>query len=198
MAANPKDLPRHHYTLEEYFALERVGEARYEYWNGDILCMSGGSERHYTISENLRTRLAQLVDGSDCRAYSGGVPVLTPSLPPYRYPDASVVCGKPGFKEYNGIDVLTNPILIIEVLSPGTEKLDKGEKRIAYQKISSLKEYLIISQDAPHIIQYIRQYIRQRRRWVRKDVGDPDARLELPSIDKTILLRDIYEGVVFD
>lgn len=194
MAANPKDLPRHHYTLEEYFALERVGEARYEYWDGDILCMSGGSERHYTISENLRTRLAQLVDGSDCRAYSGGVPVLTPWLPPYRYPDASVVCGKPVFKDCSGIDVLTNPVLIIEVLSPGTEKLDKGEKRIAYRKIPSLSEYLIVSQDAPHIT----QYIRQGRRWMRKDVGDSGALLELPSIERAIPLRDIYDGVVFD
>src|SRR5438552_1725637 len=125
MAAHLKDFPRHQYTLEEYFALERVGEARYEYWDGDILCMSGGTERHYTISENLRTLLAQALQGGDSRAYSGGVPIQTPSLPPYRYPDASVVCGKPVFVSINGIDVLTNPIIIVEVLSPGTEHLDK-------------------------------------------------------------------------
>ena len=55
MAAHLKNFPHHHYTLKGYFALEHVGEARYEYWDGDILCVSGGSERYYTISENLRT-----------------------------------------------------------------------------------------------------------------------------------------------
>jgi len=194
MAAHLRDSPRHHYTLEEYFALELVGEARYEYWDGDILCMSGGTEYHYTVSENFRTELAQAVQGRDCRAYSGGVPIQTPSLPPYRYPDASVVCGKPVFVNLNGIDVLTNPILIVEVLSPGTEHLDKEEKRDAYQKIPSLKEYLIAAQDTPHII----LCQRQARRWVRQDYGDLSASLQLISIDSRILIRDIYAGISFD
>jgi Uma2 family endonuclease len=194
MAANLKDLPRRHYTLEEYFALERVGEARYEYWDGDIICMSGGSERHYTISDNLFLRLSRLVEGRNCRAYSGGVPIDTPSLPPYRYPDASVVCGKPVFANISGIDALTNPILVIEVLSPGTEHLDKEAKRYAYQKLPSVKEYLIVSQDAPHIT----QYQRQGRRWARKDFGDLKSSLELTSINSQILMSDIYEGITFD
>ncbi|MEW6211245.1 MAG: Uma2 family endonuclease [Acidobacteriota bacterium] len=151
MAANLKFPPHHRYTLEEYFALERGGEARYEYWDGDILCMSGGSLQHYLISENLRTRLAEVLNDRECRPFSGGVPIRTPSLPPYRYPDASVVCGKMKFENINGIDALANPLLVVEVLSPGTEHLDKEEKRIAYQKIASLREYLIVAEDAPHI-----------------------------------------------
>ena len=194
MAAYPKGFPHHHYTLEEYFALEHVGEARYEYWDGDILCMSGGTERHYTISENLRTLLPQALQGRNCLTYSGGVPIQTPSLPPYRYPDASVVCGKPVFVNINGIDVLTNPIVIIEVLSPGTERLDKEAKRYAYQKIASVKEYLIVAQDAPHIT----QYHRQGRRWVRQDFGDLKASLEITSINAQVLLGDIYVGITFD
>jgi len=194
MAAHLKDVPRHYYTLEEYFALEGVGEARYEYWDGEIVCMSGGTERHYTISENLRTLLADLLKGRNCRAYSGGVPVHTPSLPPYRYPDASVVCGQPVFANLGGIDALTNPALIIEVLSPGTERLDKEEKRHAYQKLSSVKEYLIVSQDAPHIT----QYRRQGRRWVREDYGDLRASPELTSINCRVSLSDIYQGVTFN
>jgi Uma2 family endonuclease len=134
------------------------------------------------------------VEGTNCRAYSGGAPINTPSLPPYRYPDASIVCGKPVFVKINGIDVLTNPVLIVEVLSPGTEHLDKEEKRNAYQKIPSLKEYLIASQDAPHVI----LYRRQGRRWVRQDFGDLHASLELSSIGRRILMSDIYEGITFD
>ena len=193
MAAHLNEFPHHRYTMEEYFALERVGEARYEYWDGDILCMSGGTERHYTISDNLYLRLSRLLEGRNCRAFSGGAPIRTPSLPPYRYPDASVVCGKPVFASINGIDVLTNPSLIAEVLSPGTEQLDKGEKRDAYQKIPSVKEYLIISQDAPHIT----LYRRQGRRWLRQDFGDLNGSLELTSINSQVPISQIYVGITF-
>lgn len=194
MAAHLKDIPRRHYTPEEYFALEHVGEARYEYWGGDILCVSGGTERYYTISHNLLTLLAQAKQNQNGCAFSGGVPIQTPSLPPYRYPDASVVCGEPVFTTISGIDVLTNPLIIVEVLWPGTEHLDKEAKRYAYQKIASVKEYLIVAQDAPHIT----AYRRQGRCWVRQDVGDLKASLELASINSQVLLSDIYKGITFD
>lgn len=194
MAARHKDFPHHHYTLEEYFALEGVGEAHFEYWDGDILCVSGGTKRHYTISENLRTKLPQLLQGQNCLAYSGGVPIRTPSLPPYRYPDVSVVCGEPNYVNVGGIDTLTNPVLIIEVLSPGTEHLDKEAKRHAYQKIASVKEYLLVAQDAPHIT----QYRRQGRRWVRQDCGDLKSVVELGSISSQVSIGDICAGVTFD
>ena len=87
----------------------------------------------------------------------------------------------------------TNPVLIVEVLSPGTEHLDKEEKRNAYQRIPSLKEYLIVSQDAPHIT----QYRRQGRRWVRQDFADLKTSLELTSINSQVLIRDIYTGITF-
>jgi Uma2 family endonuclease len=193
MAVNIKNLPRHHYTLEEYFALEHAGEARFEYWDGDVVCMSGGSQRHYTISDNLHVNLARLLDGRDCRAYSSAVPINTPSLPPYRYPDATVVCGTPIFTTINGIDVLTSPVLIAEVLSPETEHLDKELKRHAYQKISSLVEYLVVSQDAPHIT----RYVNQGGNWVRKDFGDLTVQVELPSISSLVMMADVYDGVTF-
>ncbi|MGH9940653.1 MAG: Uma2 family endonuclease, partial [Blastocatellia bacterium] len=112
---------------------------------------------------------------------------------PYSYPDASVVYGKPAFANINGIDALTNPIIIVEVLSPGAEHLDKEEKRNTYQKIPSLKEYLIVSQDAPHLT----LYRRQGRRWARQDFGDLKAALELTSINSQVLISDIYAGITF-
>ncbi len=193
MAANLKNVPRHHYTLEEYFALERASEARYEYWDGVIVCMSGGTRRHYTISDNLHALLSSLLRGKDCRAFSGGTPISTPSLPPYRYPDASAVCGKPNFVTISGIDALTNPVVIIEVLSPGTEQLDKEEKREAHQKLASVKEYLLVAQDAPHVT----QYRRQGRRWARSDYGDLQSSVQLTAIGQELRVGDIYEGVTF-
>lgn len=194
MAVNFQNFPRPRFTLEEYFALERGSEARYEYWDGEIVCMSGGSLHRSFISDNLHNRLSDLLKGRPCRAFSGGMPVKTPSFPPYRYPDASVVCGEIVTEKINGIDVLVNPVLVVEVLSPGAEHLDKEPKRDAYQKLPSVMEYLIVAQDAPHIT----QYLRQGRRWVRKDFSDLSARLALPSIRSEILIGDIYEGVTFD
>lgn len=192
--ANLKDLPRPHYTIEEYFALAQVSEARYKYWDGEIVCMSGGTEHHYLISENLRTLLSDVLKGRECRAFSGSVPIDTPSLPPYRYPNASVVCGKPVFTKINKIDALVNPILVIEVLSPGTEILDRKQKKAAYQAIPSVQEYGLVAQDEPHVT----QFIREGEGWRRRDFSDLQGAMELPSINCSIALSEIYEGITFD
>ncbi len=194
MVASLKDLPRPHYRLEEYFALERAGQARYEYWNGYVLCMSGGSRQHATICSNVHFRLSQQLEKKACRTYTGEMQIKTPDLPPYRYPDVSVVCGKPVFEKMEGFDVLTNPILVVEVLSPGTAHLDRQEKREAYQALPSVMEYLIISQDAPHVTQYLRQ---PDGKWLRNDAGDLTAIIKLPSIGCTLPLREVYDDVEF-
>lgn len=147
MAANLNTQRRHYYTLEEYFALEKVGDARYEYWDGGIFCMSGDSRRHYRLSSNIHFLLHRVIEKKDCEAFTEGSPIKTPKLPPYRYPDASVVCGESQFESINGIDALLNPLLIVEVLSPPTETAGREEKRIAYQAIESLPEYLLIAPD---------------------------------------------------
>ncbi|HZS09382.1 MAG TPA: Uma2 family endonuclease [Blastocatellia bacterium] len=194
MAANLKDPPRHHYTLEEYFALERVGVARYEYWNGEIVCMSGGSRRHVRISGNVYFSLRQQLAGRPCDTFTGDLQIKTPLLPPYRYPDVSVVCGQPDFENIEGFDVLVNPVLIVEVLSPGTASRDRNEKREAYQALPSLREYLLISQDAPHIT----HYLRQADGWARHDYGDLAATVDLPSVQCRMSLMDVYYRVDFN
>ncbi len=197
MVVNRRDLPSHHYTLEEYFALERAGDARYEYWDGEIVCMSGGSRQHAMIGGNLYFNLrAQLKAG--CQTFNADMPVRTPALPPYRYPDASVACGNLVFENINGIDVLTNPILIVEVLSPGTENPDRKEKRAAYQLIPSVMELLLIAQDAPHVNQLLRPSQAEAKEWGRHDYGDPAAVIELASINCSLSLRDVYEGIDFN
>lgn len=195
MAASLRDLPRPYYRLEEYFALEQAGEARYEYWDGNVLCMSGGSREHATICSNVHFRLSQKLEATGCRAYTGEMQIKTPLLPPYRYPDASVVCGKPVFDKVEGFDVLVNPLQVVEVLSPGTAHLDRKEKREAYQALASLQEYLIISQDAPHVTQYVRQPDGQ---WLRQDVGDLASAINLTSLGCSLPLREIYEDVDFN
>ena len=194
MAAHLQDLPRHFYTLEEYFALERAGHARYEYWDGEIVCMSGGSEQHGRIGGNVYFTLRQHLMGSNCEAFTSEHPIKTPTLPPYRYPDVSVACGKAMFEKIEGMDALTNPTLIVEVLSPGTASRDRREKRAAYQALPSLREYLLIAQDAPHLT----HHLRQGETWTRTDASDLNAAVVLPSIGYALTLSDVYLGVGFE
>jgi Uma2 family endonuclease len=194
MAANLKDLPRHFHTLEEYFALEWIGDARYEYWDGEIVCMSGGTRQHATISGNVYLIIGQQLKGKNCRAFTADLPIKTPTLPPYRYPDASVGCGQLIFEKVDRIETLTNPILIVEVLSPGTERRDRQEKRAAYQALPSVMEYLLVAQDAPHVT----QYVRQSDGWARFDYGDLASTVNLSSVQCLLPLSEVYDGVDFD
>jgi Uma2 family endonuclease len=195
MATNPKDVPRHYYSLEEYFALEDASDARFEYWDGEIVCMSGGSRAHSTISSNVHYSLASGTRGGRCRAFTGDMPVWTPTPPPYRYPDASVVCGEPEYKNKKGYDALVNPVVVVEALSPSTAALDEGPKFEAYKAIQTLRDYLLVSQFEPRVTHYTRL---EGESWVKGEVTDLDASLELESIGCALRLRDIYDGVTFD
>ncbi len=193
MVANIKDIPRHYYSLEEYFALEKVGEARYEYWDGDIVCMSGGSPNHYQLTTNILGLLFEKLRGKECRPLVGDAPIHTPKYPPYRYPDAGAVCGDPKYKNFNGIHALENPILLVEVLSETTEHADKNQKRIAYQAIQSLQEYMLVAQNELHVI----HYVRQGKFWSIKDYREMSAIIEFSSIEATITVAEIYRNVSF-
>jgi len=195
MVANRDNIPYHYYTLEEYFALEHAGDARFEYWDGDIVCMSGGAENHYLLSRNLIVRLQVKLDGGPCQAFPADVPMKTPTLPPYRYPDVSVVCGKPKFEKISGIDALINPVLIIEVMSPSTASRDKDQKFKAYQSIPTFKDYLLVSQDSVDLTHYSLQ---SDGFWLRKDMTDLSTTLEFESIGASLSVREIYRELPFD
>jgi Uma2 family endonuclease len=193
MAANLKNYPRRFHTLEEYFAIERVGDARYEYWDGDIVCMSGGSHQHAEIGGNIFLSLGSQLKGRQCRAFTGELPIKTPTSPPYRHPDVSAACGQPVFEKIEGIDTLVNPALVVEVLSPATELVDRNRKKAAYQALASVQEYLLVGQDAPHIT----QFVRQGDAWVRHDYGDLRAVVPLASVNCQLALSEVYDGVIF-
>lgn len=194
MVTNPKDAPRPYYSLDEYFALEHAGDARYEYWDGDIVCMSGGSRAHGRISVNAVVQLSQKLKGGPCEVFSADSPVKTPTALPYRYPDVSVGCGDLRFENIRGVDALTNPVLIVEVLSPSSEDRDREEKFTAYQAISTFAEYLLVAQDAPHVTHYTRQ---ADGKWIREDMTDLSSSLTLVSVSCALSLDEIYEDVKF-
>lgn len=194
MVANLRDIPRHYYSLEEYFALEKVSDARFEYWAGDIVCRSGGTPRKYLLTSNIHCVLAENLRDKKYRAYTGCLPIHTPKFPPYRYPDASVLCAEAKYKNFNGIHALENPTLLVEVLSATTEHADKNQKRLACQAIKSLQEYILIAQDEAHVT----HFVRQGDFWTIKDYREMAATIELPSLNAEITLAEIYRGVTFE
>src|SRR3989440_7485426 len=145
------------YTLEEYFELERKSEERYEYWDGEVFCMSGVSPEHDQIESNLNFHLRAKLTGRNCRVFLANMRIKVPSAPPYRYADLSALCGEAQFEEIGGVRAVTNPTLMIEVLSSSTEAYDRGDKFTHYKSISSFNEYLLVAQHRPHVTQFFRQ-----------------------------------------
>ncbi len=183
-----------YFTIEEYFALERNSERRFEYRDGDIVLMSGGSRQHGEIASNLIFGLRRRLEGSGCRVYGSDIALAVPAAPPYRYPDVSVVCDAAEFRRIEGLDALVNPLLIVEVISPTSEAYDRGTKFEWYKSVPSFAEYLLIAQDRPHITQRVKQ---PDGSWVERTVSDHGAVLRLTSIERELPLDEIYEEVEF-
>jgi Uma2 family endonuclease len=191
--------PQRRYTLEEYFALEQASEAKYEYWQGEVYAMSGASPAHVQIQVNLITLLQSQLRGRPCRIFSSDMRLKVPSLPPYRYPDLSALCGEPIFESIGGLDVLTNPMLIIEILSPTTEAFDRGDKFTHYKSIPSFIEYVLIAQHRPHIGQYVRQTPKQNTGvWSYRECNDLSTSLYIPSIECQLVLDEVYQDITFE
>lgn len=185
---------KHFYTLDEYLALERASDTRYEFYNGEIFAMSGGSLQHDVITGNAYNALRAALQGKNCRVFTGNMQIKVPAALPYRYPDVSVVCGPIQTERFNGNDLLVNPTLLVEVLSSTTEGYDRGDKFTFYKSIPNFREYLLLAQHRPHVAQFVRQ---PDGKWLHTEVNELGAGLYLPSLDCTLSLNDVYEGIEF-
>lgn len=147
---------RHHYTYSEYLEYERDSARKHEYDDGDILAMAGGSLRHNAISLRIGAAVHAAVEPGGI-AFQSDQRVRVLATGRTTYPDVTLVCGK---IELDPADpsrsTLTNPKLLVEVLSPSTEEDDRGEKWQHYQRIPSLAEYVLVSQTTPRIEIYRR------------------------------------------
>jgi Uma2 family endonuclease len=186
---------KHRYTLEEYLALERESDARHEFWDGEVFAMSGGTLAHERIMRNVGNLFQAQLGRRGCEVFGSNMQIKVPSAPPYRYGDGSVVCGKAEVERFNGNDLLLNPVLIYEVLSPSTEAYDRGDKFTHYKSIASLKEYLLVAQHRPHITQYAK---RDDGEWSYVEINGLESSLHLPSVGLTLKLSDVYQDVDFD
>jgi Uma2 family endonuclease len=180
-------------TEAEYLEFERASELRHEYYNGEIFAMTGASEEHNSICMSAGFLLYGQLRNRPCRVYQSDMKVKVEAAKLYTYPDLVVRCGEAQFVD-DKFDTLLNPVVIIEVLSPSTERYDRGDKFGHYRKIPTLREYLLVSQNKPHIERYLRQ---DDGKWEFSDATGLDAIVELSSIDCTLPLSEVYEQVTF-
>ena len=191
MAAIPQPIPT--MTEAEYLEFERASELKHEYYNGEIFAMTGASEEHNSICMSAGFLLYGQLRNRPCRVYQSDMKVKVEAAKLYTYPDLVVRCGEAQFVD-DKFDTLLNPVVIIEVLSPSTERYDRGDKFGHYRKIPTLREYLLVSQNKPHIERYLRQ---DDGKWEFSDATGLDAIVELSSIDCTLPLSEVYEQVTF-
>jgi Uma2 family endonuclease len=183
-----------HVTPEEYLAAERLSETRSEYLDGGVYPMTGGTANHIRIVSNVTTELNIQLRGRQCDVFPIDMKVRLPESSKFFYPDVAVVCGELQFHDERK-DIITNPDLVVEVLSPSTEAFDRGAKFQAYRTIESLKEYVLVSQDKPLVEQYVRN---GDGSWQYKSVVGLESSLTLPSIGCTLNLGAVYDKVDFN
>ena len=179
-----------HFTLEEYFRHEREAEQRHEYIDGAILAMAGGTPRHSLITANVTIALGLRLRGKPCRVYSSDLRISTKVKNMIVYPDLSVVCGRPRPIE-DDRDTISNPVLIIEILSPSTRNRDRGLKAAEYRDMETLLEFLLIEQDRPSIEHWRKV---ADGHWDVLTVEQADAVLALESIGVDLPLEEVYAG----
>jgi Uma2 family endonuclease len=186
MGANP--LPK--ISPEEYFERERTAESRSEYYDGYMYAMAGGSWAHAKLIHNLSRRLGNALENRKCSILASDMRVGLSSNT-YLYPDVLVVCSDPKFLNFRN-DVVLNPLLIVEVLSPTTEAYDRGFKAQQYRSIPSLQEYALVSQAAP-VIEVFRRGTNGV--WLLKESKGMDVLCDFESVEVAIPHDQIFEGV---
>ena len=182
------------FTKENYLDFERTQENRHEFLDGNVYAMAGESLNHSTICFNLYRIIGNGLRGKSCRGFSPNMKIATNDRGLFSYPDLAVVCGEPEFLD-NRKDIITNPTVIFEVLSPSTENYDRGEKFLRYTNfIDSLHDYILISQEEPLIEHFTKT---ENGGSESVEIKGPEAVLKIESIGCEIKLAEVYEQIIF-
>lgn len=180
-----------YYTPAEYLTLEAEAEHRSEYYQGEIFAMSRGSANHNRIAGNLYIALETAFEGKPCGAFINDMRLLVKKNGLYAYPDVMVVCGQLEFVKDRD-DTLTNPVVIVEVLSKSTEGYDQGAKFELYRALETLQDYILIDQTKVHVEHFHRL---DDGRWILQEFEQFEDVLQLNSVDFEISLERIYRNV---
>ena len=193
MTAQPQNKQK--MTPGEYLALERSAlDIKYEFFNGEAFAMVGAGRNHNRINVNLTRELSYdfKTDQFACDLFSNDMRVKIKDS--YAYPDIVIFCGDAEFED-NEFDTLTNPVIIMEILSDSTEAFDRGDKFAYYQVIPTLKEYILVSQKKYRIEQFI---LSDDNKWEYRSYEGRDKVLKMESIGCELRLSEIYLNVTFE
>lgn len=178
-----------HLSYLDYLALERSTEMRHEYLDGEAWMMAGGSPRHAKVIMNLSAALVNRLADGPCQAYSADLKIRVLATGLATYPDASVICG-PLERHPEDRNAITNPTLIVEVLSPSTEGWDRGPKFRHFQQIPGLQHYLLVDQDEVRV----EHYVRTERGW-HYSVHGPGEQLVIDATHTTLDVDALYRNL---
>ena|SRR5260221_1073687 len=183
--------PKYNYiSPDEYLAMERDSDQKHEYYDGYVIAMSGARLKHNQIQANLYTNIGSHLKNKECQVLPSEMRVSTPNRDSYMYPDASIVCGEP-LLEDDKFDILLNPSVVFEILSPSTQKNDKGYKLLHYKNIPSLKEYIMIDA-TKRFAEVVRKELNGA--WRFDDITDPSAGFRIETIGFSISFDDLYRN----
>jgi Uma2 family endonuclease len=188
-------LPKHRMTEGEYLAIERAAEYKSEFWDGEMYAMAGAALRHGAIGLNIGAQLNAQFRGRRCHAYMNDVRVRVADSGMYTYPDVVALCGEPLVLDAHE-DTLLNPQLLVEVLSPSTERYDRNEKLWRYRQLESLTDILFVAQDRFLVERWSRDTAVPHV-WTHTEYFQPTDRIRLVSLNAELALSDIYDGVDF-
>jgi Uma2 family endonuclease len=182
------------YSPEEYLELEIPSEDRHEYIDGEIRLMPGGMPNHNRIIGNLFAALNFAFKGKPYEAFVTDQRLWIPRKRIYTYPDIMIIKGELQLQEGRK-DTLTNPSIVIEVLSKSTQNYDKGDKFTAYRSILTFQEYILVDQYTQHIEHYVKT---EQRKWTFQEYDEADSMLSFASLPFEILIADLYDKVNFE
>lgn len=183
-------VPKTIITETEYLELERKAEHKSEFYKGELFAMAGATKEHNKIVASLIFQIGLHLQGKDCSFFPSDLRLHNYENGLYTYPDVTIVCGEEKYLD-DSFDTLTNPTVLIEVLSPATEDYDRGTKFKLYRTISSLQNYLVVS-STEHAAEV---YTRNDDKWILSTAKRKQESLYISAIDYTLKLADIYAQI---
>ena len=182
------------YSFAEYLQLEETAAYKNEYQDGEIVPMTGGTTDHNKIALNFAAYLKFALKGQKYNIFIGDVKLWIAQYRQATYPDVMLIEGEPIYYE-TGKTTVTNPRLIVEVLSKSTQNYDQGDKFLYYRSLPEFQEYILISQSRPYVMQYNKT---EENKWLLTEYEGENASLSLTSINFGLSFQEIYEGVTFN
>lgn len=177
-------------SYEDYLSIEAEHDQKHEFLDGEVFAMAGGTPTHAALKTSLTGMVWSQLGAGPCRPFDADLKIRVPATGLATYPDLSVICG-PLERDAEDRNAATNPVLLVEVLSPTTAAWDRGEKFAHYQQLPSLRHYLLVSQDRPAIEHFARQADGSWR-YTRHLDGDT---LHLPDLGLTLRVSEVYQNL---